>query len=162
MTTDRQLMANRLNVLKSTGPKTIEGKAIVCQNAVKHGILCKEVVLNKEEGFCFEEFRNGLLNQLQPLGDFEEFLVDRIISCAWKLRRVIHIETAIFLATTSSRIEKGSITQAFLGYQRQTMMILSRYETSIEKSLYKALTELNRLQALRFQNGFVSQNAINP
>jgi hypothetical protein len=160
MTTDKQFIANRLNALKSTDPKTIEGKAIVCQNALKHGILCKEVVLDEEEQFEFDGFRNSVLNQLQPIGEFEELLSDRIISCAWRLRRVIHIETAIFLMTTSSRIEKGSITKAFLHYS-QTMAVLSRYETSIEKSFYKALAELTHLQNLRSQNGFVSQNAIN-
>jgi hypothetical protein len=67
MTTDKQIIANQLNSLKSTGPKTIEGKAIVCQNAVKHGILCKEVVLSEEEQFEFDEFRCGLLHQLKPL-----------------------------------------------------------------------------------------------
>jgi hypothetical protein len=38
---------------------------------------------------------------------------------------------------------------AFNGYGRQKMGVLSRYEVTIERSLYKALHELQRLQAAR-------------
>ena len=36
---ERKCEANRLNALKSTGPKTAEGKARASQNAVKHGLV---------------------------------------------------------------------------------------------------------------------------
>ncbi|MFO0906970.1 MAG: hypothetical protein U0794_01170 [Isosphaeraceae bacterium] len=38
MATQRQIRANQLNAQKSTGPKTEEGKAASCQNALKHGL----------------------------------------------------------------------------------------------------------------------------
>jgi hypothetical protein len=44
VTSEKQVQANRQNVLKSTGPKTLEGKAAVRHNAVKHGLLAKEVL----------------------------------------------------------------------------------------------------------------------
>ena len=42
-----QTIANRLNARKSTGPRTPEGKAVVSQNAVKHGLLAREVFEDK-------------------------------------------------------------------------------------------------------------------
>ncbi len=39
MTSDKQIRANRRNALKSTGPKTSEGKSKVKRNALKHGLL---------------------------------------------------------------------------------------------------------------------------
>ena len=38
MATDRQLQANRRNALKSTGPKTAEGRARASKNARTHGL----------------------------------------------------------------------------------------------------------------------------
>jgi hypothetical protein len=37
MTSDKQIQVNRRNALKSTGPKTPEGKAAVRLNARTHG-----------------------------------------------------------------------------------------------------------------------------
>ena len=37
MCSEAKLTANRLNAKKSTGPRTLEGKAVVAQNALKHG-----------------------------------------------------------------------------------------------------------------------------
>jgi hypothetical protein len=45
MTSDKQAQANRRNALKSTGPKTPEGKAAVRYYATKHGLLSEDVVL---------------------------------------------------------------------------------------------------------------------
>lgn len=38
MTTDRQLQANKLNALKSAGPKSARGKKQASQNALRHGL----------------------------------------------------------------------------------------------------------------------------
>ncbi len=50
MTTEAQVAANRLNAQKSTGPRTPEGKGVVSQNAVKHGLLAREGVLRGKTG----------------------------------------------------------------------------------------------------------------
>lgn len=171
MATQKQLMANQRNALKSTGPRTEEGKAVVCQNAVRHGILCQEIPIDENEGTTFNEFSSRLFLQLNPVGDFEHFIVDRIVSCAWRLRRIVHIETAVYrskLNPTYSIFEDPSIKDAFTGSAKEEMAVLSRYEMAIEKSLYKALAELMRLQAIRqghfharlSEFGFVSQNCV--
>ena len=38
MATAKQIEANRLNALKSTGPRTVEGKSASRLNAVTHGL----------------------------------------------------------------------------------------------------------------------------
>ena len=45
MTSEKQAKANRRNALKSTGPKTPNGKAAIRYNATKHGLLSREILL---------------------------------------------------------------------------------------------------------------------
>ena len=48
MATEAQTLANRANALKSTGPRTREGKDLARRNAMKHG-LCAETLLLPED-----------------------------------------------------------------------------------------------------------------
>jgi hypothetical protein len=52
---ERKLSANRANAQKSTGPRTPEGKRRVARNAVKHGILAREVFIGEGDGAEREE-----------------------------------------------------------------------------------------------------------
>ena len=45
--TEKAIEANRRNAQKSSGPRTAKGKEIVKWNAVKHGLLAKEIVIKK-------------------------------------------------------------------------------------------------------------------
>jgi len=160
MTSHKQIVANQRNALKSTGPRTECGKAVVRQNARTHGILCQEISIDENESVSFDDFNSRIFTQLNPLGDFEEFIVDRIVTSAWRLRRVIRIETEFYRSESKMTY---SIKGTFLGNAADRMAILSRYEAAIEKGLYKALNELMRLQAVRkgstdfTEIGFVSQ-----
>jgi hypothetical protein len=49
MATTAQILANRNNSRKSTGPKSDRGKAAVSQNAVKHGIFAESVITGENE-----------------------------------------------------------------------------------------------------------------
>ena len=48
-TNDKQLVANRQNAQKSTGPKTPTGKALVAMNSVAHGIYSVSPVVEEME-----------------------------------------------------------------------------------------------------------------
>src|SRR2546421_8455 len=54
MSTAAQTLANQANSQHSTGPRTLEGKARVVQNAVRHGLTAKHLVIRDDEK---EEFR---------------------------------------------------------------------------------------------------------
>ena len=143
MTTTRQAEANRLNALKSTGPRTPAGKAVVAHNATKHGLLSRESLVKGESEADLVDFGKRLRAQLAPVGELEFLLVDRIVSTAWRLRRLVSVETMLF------NKEHTALDHAFNSYGREKMGVLSRYEVTLERSLYKALHELQRLQAAR-------------
>ena len=97
MTTKNQIEANKQNALVSTGPSTSEGKAIVAQNAVKHGIFAKDLVITtgdgKENAQEYRELLDGLILSLKPSGQMECLLVEKIAVDYWRLRRVLRFES---------------------------------------------------------------------
>ena len=54
MTTQAQIQSNRVNAQHSTGPRTAEGKARCCRNALKHGLLSEQALLETEDGLGIE------------------------------------------------------------------------------------------------------------
>ena len=97
MTTEKQIEANKRNALVSTGPLTPEGKALVSQNAVKHGIFAKDLIITagdgKEDEQEHKELLDGLILSLHPSGQMECLLVEKIAVDYWRLRRVLRFET---------------------------------------------------------------------
>ena len=97
--TDKQIIANRGNAGKSTGPVTPSGKAIASRNALRHGLLAKEIVINAGEGAESQDEFDALLadlkDQFDPQGTLEEMLVEKIASAYWRLRRAHRFEVGL-------------------------------------------------------------------
>jgi len=178
--TARATEANRRNAVKSTGPRTAEGKAAVSLNRLGHGLTGRAPLVPGEDPAEYERLRQGLTDQLAPQGVLEQALVDRAAGCLWRLGRVQQIEAGL-LAYRRLDLEddrnRCSITQALFdndetGESRAWKQLkqedlptwglafvrdcksgaldkLSRYETSLERGLLRALHELERLQRTR-------------
>ncbi len=71
MASEAQISANRANAQKSTGPRTPAGKAVASQNAVTHGFLARDTVLQGEDAGEFAVHRDRMLRDLAPAGDGE-------------------------------------------------------------------------------------------
>jgi len=95
VTTERQKAANQANARLSTGPKTSNGKAVVRLNALRHGLLARDVVLPDEDANAFEDLRNQVRATLSPVGPIEKFVVDRVVNTMWRLQRLPRAETAL-------------------------------------------------------------------
>lgn len=153
--TQKQLEANRQNA-KLGGVKTKEGKAVSKYNALKHGLLSKEVLLDGEDEKMLVEVGKKLRAELDPQTELELVLVDRITANVWRLRRVMQIEREMIdddRHTTDfmDRPKEMTLGEAF-SYDFvncDTYGKLIRYETSIERGIYRALHELQRIQAAR-------------
>jgi hypothetical protein len=93
---ERKVQANRRNGIRSTGPKTERGKRTVARNAIKHGVLAREVVITAGDGEeSLEEFNDSvqqLCEYYKPVGFVEESLVQTIATCWWRKARVIRAE----------------------------------------------------------------------
>lgn len=218
MTSEKQILANRANGLRSTGPRTEKGKRIASRNAVTHGLLAGDILIKGESTDQYEVFRDHLRTDLDPCGQLEALLAERIIAFFWRLARAGRMEQGLLdlLSENSEKKEtQGSLPfnvvirktythlsddpeyQEFLKYQQQGGSVpqepcpplnselsaapvpveaaeetkealgrivrsdfsgrsllerLLRYEGQIERSLYRALAELQKLQYIRKRN----------
>ncbi len=163
MISERQHEANRRNAAKS------------------NGFTAAEIIfLTVEEQIDFEQFRAAFEEEHQPVGPTEEVLVEDMVVSRWRLNRIRKMEPGFF--ALRREILKGRIKDDFSALDAQAHLALifrddaqdadtlgkmSRYEGRFERTFYKALKELQRLQALRAAvsdsgNGTVSQSAVSP
>lgn len=163
MTSDEQIQANRQNA-QLGGVKTVEGKAITRFNAVKHGIL--QQTLTEYEESLHPHMLEELIEELKPVGIVEVMLVERIVVCYLRLFRVAKAEKEFMQSKLHPRItdnplddflksqqgkvvEEGYVPKIENDDIRTLENIYLRYETTIERSLYRAIHELQRIQAAR-------------
>lgn len=178
MTTESQILANRRNAKKSTGPRTHQGKAIVSKNAVKHGLLARQNVISTESQADFNLHRDQALNELAPESPMESILADRIVILSWRLTRTVRIQTQTIDALNSDNNNKPltKLTQSLffknLGQSKaasstpppdlplgrlaikdfSNSRVLERllmYERRIENSFNKMIQEFQRLRIMR-------------
>jgi hypothetical protein len=92
MATERQILANRANAAKSTGPRTATGKRISSQNAALR--LPGTPVLKGESLRRFHDLTTALTLQFQPRNSAETSLVHTMAVAQWHLVRIWGMQTA--------------------------------------------------------------------
>ncbi len=92
---DKRKETSRLNALKSTGPKTPEGKRRSAFNSVTHGAYARNLILPGEEVAEFEELIRVHLETWKPVNLIEDILVTEMASTLWRLRRQAPAEASL-------------------------------------------------------------------
>jgi hypothetical protein len=95
MASPAQITANRLNALKSTGPRTDDGKTASRVNALRHGADATLAVIPGEDPAALEELTRSYRARFQPAGPEETFLVDTLIRSDWNRTRYLRIQADI-------------------------------------------------------------------
>ena len=96
MTSTRQIEANRLNALKSTGPKSEAGKKLSRCNAIRHGLTAETVVDALEDAEDYKSFEAAVTADYDAQSAIERELALRLASLLWRLRRATTMETGLF------------------------------------------------------------------
>jgi hypothetical protein len=156
-TSPQRLAANRANARRSTGPRTVEGKAVSSRNSRRHGLLSRVPLLPDEDGAEFEALLSRLLEHLDPSPGHEELLVDDIAALVWRLRRLGRVEAALFAMGASGAVgralvqagETANAPAVAFAAEATTFGLLSRYETTLVNRLRRALLDLDVLQRAR-------------
>ena len=121
MTSFRQIEANRRNALRSTGPKTEEGKQQSRRNALRHGLTAETVIDGLEDSEDYRAFEAAVIADYDAQTAVERELVLRLASLLWRLRRIISIETDLLKIQSDivrerrRRVSRSPSTRARIG-----------------------------------------------
>jgi hypothetical protein len=177
MTSQARIDANRRNALKSTGPRTPAGKAVVRLNPLWHGAFAADILLPGEDAAAFARLRGRFRRLYRPSSQAEEFLVDRMVLASWRLQRLAAMESRVLCAHAGLRSDNTDLFRSLKACVLRTdeepplssdesrpsdpialawirdagganaLAKLVRYQNSLERSYYRALHELQLLRS---------------
>jgi hypothetical protein len=157
MATERQIQANRSNALKSTGPRTSEGKHTSARNAARPSRVSTTVILKGESVRRFNQLANAIMREYQPRNFTEFSLVQTMTAARWRLLRLWGMQTAAFeVEMAAVRLKPGSpatsgavVAAAALRTLADNSRVLSvqtRLEATYDRQYNRALAILLKLR----------------
>jgi len=120
MATDAQIEANQANALKSTGPRTMEGKMKARRNALKHGLASEGKVLPVEDERKLKERHAQWSAEMKLKSDMERY----------------QLETAVFATVQHDRCKRHELAEM----ARRTRVATQNWE-KVQKRRIKKCTE---------------------
>jgi hypothetical protein len=151
MATQAQVLANRQNALRSTGPRTTEGKSKSSANATKHGLSAAFRVLSNENQQEFDELIAEYHRIFAPTNGYEQSLVEEMAHARWRRARARRLEVAMIEQMTEAAGAPDSdaaVTAALLANTAGPLLALQRHAAAAERSDNRALQQLLALRRL--------------
>ena len=163
MSSLRRIEANRRNALKSTGPRTPEGKAKAAQNATTHGLARLTITpinpgcfLPNEDPAAFLDLLNEYVDTYRPQHRDEIDLLTEAVFAKWRQQRLwlaesAQLQMAIALHEPDLRKSLPNIDPAAqlangLAKSDVTLRLHIRYEAQLHRQYLRCLKELRDLQ----------------
>ncbi len=158
-----QLMANRRNAMKSTGPLTAEGKAKSSQNRLSHGLCSSALLIRGESQEAFDALHAEMVAVYRPTTPEEKMLTDQLSEAQWRLNRARRVESKALelLARDTFEILNDEdepvdtdpahlIAASFLRKDNDAIYRnVQRYVTTTERSHQRCLKNLHHAQEKR-------------
>ena len=79
---------------RATGPRTTEGKRRSSRNSRKSGFFSKDLLIAGESRVEYESLLKDLLEEFQPQGIAEKYVVQDLAWLHWRKRRLMRAESA--------------------------------------------------------------------
>ena len=159
MVSERRIEANRRNAQKSTGPRSIDGRARSSMNALRHGITGQVSIMTVEDRGAHDKFVQELIESLRPEGAVELQFASVIAEDFWRLQRIRAVENDMFALGNFSEAADidvdhpeihASLTRAQTFLDRsKDFERLTLYEQRINRAIEKNRRQLEELQAER-------------
>ena len=159
MATEKQIEANRLNALKSTGPKTEAGKARTRLNAKRDGHTGQVITLSDEDRPVFESLKTELIGDLAPETVMEFKLASSIAWDTWRADHLRATEMNMYAMGTEDpetdvecddpQIHSAMTAARTFTKHADKFALMSLYEQRLNRAIHKNLATLRAMQAER-------------
>lgn len=120
-------------------------------NAIKHGLLARQVIIDPAENRPFNKIANKLIAELQPESAIEMIIAEEVIINYWRLRRYLKLENEFFLFVNKPKfgLDSSDFMDKFTMFVRKnpSFDVLLRYHTSIYRSFYRSLNEYKNMKS---------------
>ena len=168
--TPRRIEANRRNATRSTGPRSIEGKARVARNAIKHGFFAASERWTPRQHREFAETLEGLRDDFKPRNPVQENCVRTMAESYVRMAAILRYENiaalkchqqrerelneciaaasppeAARLAASREELRDAGLWRPTIPGPRDAMAIL-RYEGRLHRTIREAASALEILQ----------------
>jgi hypothetical protein len=170
MTSAKQILANRANAKKSTGPRP-ESREKTKMNALRHGMTGQVNLMPDEDREAHDKFCAAIVESLAPEGALETQFAQAVAEDNWRMNRGRAIETNMFaigsfgpgfpgnpdtmtFGTASLDINNPEIDAAVTAAQvfaaaPNKFQLLSLYMQRTNRDMQKTLDRLTALQSDR-------------
>ena len=150
MPSQKQIEANRLNSQKSTGPRSVTGRAAVRFNALKTGIHAQSQVIPGEDPAALAALAAEYHDRYQPATPEVRALVDTLITAEWMQRRFRTLEAQLFQVSLNCVFREQKGLTAAQAYNRDAVAFdrLQRRINAAERSFHHALAALQKIESL--------------
>jgi len=156
MSSQRRIKASQRNGALSRGPKTAAGKSRSSENATRHGLLAKRVVLANEPTENFEIVVNQHVEKFQPQDGVEFGFVEEMTASYWRLHRAIAIERGLLdeaLERHPNGTEMSRLIHAWKDLvDSGSLQTLHRYQASLHRMYQRAMKNLLLLRDIDPKN----------
>jgi len=139
----------------STGPKTVEGKAIASQNAIGHGCCTTRLLLPDENEADWEAMKSGWLNDYNPDSPTYEGLVLKAATADWLLQRNTNRYNA---AEQQNSIEAGNAL-LWTDVQHARFQLFACYRAAAERSFYRARAAVEQFRKAKLHEALQRERA---
>jgi hypothetical protein len=148
MSSLRRTQSSRANGAKSPGPSTPLAKQRSSQNALRHGLLAKCIVLKNEARENFDSLVQQHVARFQPADGVEVGMIEDMCAACWRLHRSWAIETRMLdkqmdnqSATPTEDDELGRLTTAFETIATSpAMAVIQRYQARLDLEYQRVST----------------------
>jgi hypothetical protein len=143
---NKAALASRRNGARSHGPKTEEGKRISSLNALRHGLLARNIVLSNESQAIFDATLQEHLSKMAPADGVERSAIEEMVSASMRLRRLWMIEKTLFQKALDDRTEPTEAERLAAAFrelaQSPELNLLDRYEARLHRIYQRSLHNL--------------------